>query len=142
MCSSQHFFLGHPIKVPSADYTELFCRREITQLGQEALHVSELQDKLLKKLDLLENHQGEIYKTLTAVEEEAGKMFDDEEPFRDPLETKRVTLYERAIKLSDQLNQCASTATCLHREQCYMYCVFKPVFVAGYQVILHNVFIL
>ena len=91
------------------------CRREITQLGQEASHVAELQDKLLKKLDLLEHHQVEIYKTLTAVEEEAGKMFDDEEPFRDPLETKRVTLYERAIKLSEQLNQCVPIILPCHR---------------------------
>jgi hypothetical protein len=97
---------------------QLWCRREITQLGQEALHVSELQDKLLKKLDLLESHQGEIYKTLTTVEEEAGKMFDDEEPFRDPLETKRINLYERAIKVSEQLNQCVSllnSSACLAR---------------------------
>ena len=32
----------------------------MTQLGQQAVRVSELQENLLKKLDMLEAHQGEI----------------------------------------------------------------------------------
>jgi hypothetical protein len=73
--------------------------------------VSELQDKLLKKLDLLENHHSEIFKALSEVEDEASKFFDDEQPFHDPLETKRLSLYTRAVTLSEQLNKCASYTT-------------------------------
>ena len=80
----------------------------MTQLGQEAVRVSELQENLLKKLDMLEAHQGEIRSTVDDMENEASKLFEEEQPFRDPVDSKRISLYDRAVALSEQLNQCVS----------------------------------
>jgi hypothetical protein len=82
----------------------------MTQLGQEAVRVAELQGKLLQKLDMLEAHQGDIHKTLDDMENEAGKLFEEEEPFRDPVDSKRIMLYNRAVAVSEQLSQCAPIA--------------------------------
>lgn len=78
----------------------------MTQLGQEAARVSELQEKLLKKLDMLEAHQGEIRTTLDGMERESSKLFEEEQTFRDPVDSKRIALYDRAVALSEQLSQC------------------------------------
>lgn len=78
----------------------------MTQLGQQAVRVSELQESLLKKLDMLEAHQGEIRATLDDMETESSKLFDAEQAFRDPVDSKRISLYDRAVALSEQLSQC------------------------------------
>lgn len=78
----------------------------MTQLGQEAARVSDLQKNLLKKLDMLEAHQGEIRTTLDGMEQESSKLFEEEQAFRDPVDSKRVALYDRAVALSEQLSQC------------------------------------
>lgn len=82
----------------------------MTQLGQEAVRVSDLQEKLLKKLDMLDAHQGEIRTTLDDMEKESSKVFEEEQPYRDPVDSKRISLYDRAVALSEQLSQCALTA--------------------------------
>lgn len=76
-------------------------------LGTETQRVIQMQNGLLKKLDMLEAHQGQVHDALASMEAFAQDLFDREANQRDPVDDRRLHVYDRAVSVSDDLCTCA-----------------------------------
>jgi hypothetical protein len=83
-------------------------REEMAALGQDAVRVAHLQAALVRKLDMLEAHQGKVHAALSDMEAEAQALFDREVQGRDPVDNERLELCDRAIAVSESLSRCAA----------------------------------
>ena len=75
-------------------------------LGQDTVRVMQLQETLLRKLDMLEAHQGKVHAALTDMEIEAQALFDKEVQGRNPVDNQRLDLCDRALAVSESLARC------------------------------------
>lgn len=79
-------------------------------LGQDTVRVMQLQETLLRKLDMLETHQGKVHASLNDMEADALRLFEQEAQGRDPVDNQRLELCDRAISVSESLSRCAFVA--------------------------------
>ena len=89
-----------------AEHVPCICRQEMADLGQDTVRVIQLQEALLRKLDMLEAHQGKVHASLGDMETEAHRLFEQEADTGDAVDNERAALASRAIAVSEDLARC------------------------------------